>query len=100
MMKKGAGHSHVSAWCMVAMVVVLAVEMHETVAVTCNPLELSPCLGSITGSQKPSPQCCTKLKEQVPCFCGYLNDPELKPYVDSPNSKKVAGICHVYAPKC
>ncbi|GFP85331.1 non-specific lipid-transfer protein 2 [Phtheirospermum japonicum] len=63
-------------------------------------MELSPCLEAITGSQQPSAQCCAKLKEQVPCFCGYLNNPTLRPYIDSPNAKKVAGFVGVGAPKC
>ncbi|KAI3462562.1 hypothetical protein Pfo_019225 [Paulownia fortunei] len=98
-MKKGAAGS-VAAWFLVAMVVVLVAEVHETEAVNCSPLELSPCLGAITGSQNPSPQCCSKLKEQVPCFCGYINNPTLRPYIESPNAKKVASICGVATPKC
>ncbi|PIN16469.1 hypothetical protein CDL12_00270 [Handroanthus impetiginosus] len=98
-MKKGSGCG-VAAWCLAAMVVVLVAEVHETVAVNCNVVELTPCLGAIRGSEDPSPDCCSKLKEQVPCFCGYINNPILRPYVDSPNAKKVAAICDVPTPKC
>ncbi|XP_011097163.1 non-specific lipid-transfer protein 2 [Sesamum indicum] len=96
-MKKGAA----AVWWVVAIVVVLAVaEVHETGAAPCNPVELSPCLAAISGSQPPSAECCSKLKEQVPCFCDYVKNPVFKPYVDSPNAKKVAATCGVAFPTC
>ncbi|KAL0461993.1 UNVERIFIED_CONTAM: Non-specific lipid-transfer protein 2 [Sesamum latifolium] len=97
-MKKGAA----AVWWVVAIVVVLAVaEVHEAAAAApCNPVELSPCLGAISGSQPPSEECCSKLKEQEPCFCDYIKNPIFKPYIDSPNAKKVAATCGVAFPKC
>ncbi|KAG8373753.1 hypothetical protein BUALT_Bualt11G0057800 [Buddleja alternifolia] len=98
-MKKG-GAASVAAWFLVAMVVVLVAEVHETAAANCVPTELSPCLAAITGGSPPSPQCCSKLREQQPCFCGYSKNPALKPYVESPNAKKVAATCGVAFPRC
>ncbi|KAG8373752.1 hypothetical protein BUALT_Bualt11G0057700 [Buddleja alternifolia] len=98
-MKKG-GAASVAAWLLVAMVVVLVAEVHETAAANCVPTELSPCLAAITGGSPPLPQCCSKLREQQPCFCGYHKNPALKPYVESPNAKKVAATCGVAVPKC
>ncbi|KAG8373754.1 hypothetical protein BUALT_Bualt11G0058000 [Buddleja alternifolia] len=99
-MQKGGAASSVAAWFLVAMVVVLVVEVHETTAVTCNPVALSPCMSAMTGSSQPSAECCSKLREQQPCFCGYMKNPMLKPYVDSPNAKKVAATCGIAAPRC
>ncbi|GFP85330.1 probable non-specific lipid-transfer protein akcs9 [Phtheirospermum japonicum] len=99
MTNKGSSVS-VAAWCLVAVVVLLVAEVQETGAVTCNPTELSPCLGAITGSGVPSAECCNKLREQVPCFCGYIRNPALKPYIDSPNAKRVAAACGVSIPSC
>ncbi|KAL5809942.1 hypothetical protein ACOSQ4_026510 [Xanthoceras sorbifolium] len=59
-------------------------------AVTCNPMELSPCMAAIT----------YKVREQRPCFCGYLKDPNLKQFVNSPNARKVASTCGVPYPQC
>lgn len=87
--------------CMVAMaVVVLFGELHVSEAVTCSPLQLSPCLGAITSGQPPSAACCKKLQEQKPCLCGYIKDPTLGKYVNSPNAKKVASSCGVAVPNC
>lgn len=93
------GSTGVAFWCLVVAVVVLA-EAHETTAVTCNAMELSPCMSAITGSGAPSPACCAKLKEQQPCFCQYMKNPMLRPYVDSPNAKKIAATCGVATPTC
>ncbi|KAL3844899.1 hypothetical protein ACJIZ3_002302 [Penstemon smallii] len=86
-MKNSASVS-IGAWFLVALVVVLVAEVQDAAAVNCTPMELSPCIAAITGGGTPSQECCGKLKEQEPCFCDYLKDPTLKPYVDSPNSKK------------
>lgn len=69
-------------------------------SVTCNPVELSPCLNSFTSSAPPSPQCCTKLNEQKPCLCGYVKNPVFALYINSPNAKVVMSACHVPFPKC
>ncbi|XVE72122.1 hypothetical protein DITRI_Ditri11bG0013100 [Diplodiscus trichospermus] len=89
------------ALCVVAVVVVLlSGETRTAEAVTCNPSELSPCLAAITSSTPPSTTCCSRLKQQQPCFCGYLKNPALKQFVGNPNAKRVASICGVAYPKC
>lgn len=67
-------------------------------SVTCKVTELMPCLPALTGQPKPTPACCTKLKEQKPCLCGYLKDPALKKFWSNPNAKKVADACKVPIP--
>ncbi|XP_057968783.1 non-specific lipid-transfer protein 2-like [Malania oleifera] len=81
-------------------VLMLMGEAQVTRAASCNPVQLSPCLGAITSSAKPSGLCCARLKEQQPCLCGYLKNPSLKQYVNSPNAKRVAATCHVPSPSC
>ncbi|KAH6797055.1 Bifunctional inhibitor/lipid-transfer protein/seed storage 2S albumin superfamily protein [Perilla frutescens var. hirtella] len=93
MMKKS-----VAALWVVVMLVVMAAEVHE--AADCNPTALMPCLGAISGGQEPSNNCCSKLKEQQPCFCQYIKNPAFKPYIDSPNARKVAAACNVTIPTC
>ncbi|GMN28186.1 hypothetical protein TIFTF001_001955 [Ficus carica] len=84
----------------VAVAAVLISEAPVAEAVTCSPLELSSCLSAITGGTKPSNTCCSKLREQKPCLCGYLKNPNLRQYVNSPNARKVASTCGVAYPKC
>ncbi|KAK2415285.1 hypothetical protein P8452_60520 [Trifolium repens] len=87
--------------CAMLLVVVLMVEVATIAeAVNCNPLELSPCLGAITSNSPPSPECCNKLKEQIPCLCGYIKNPALSPYVNSPGARRVASSCGVAIPIC
>ncbi|KAM1189656.1 hypothetical protein ACFX2J_025305 [Malus domestica] len=85
---------------MVAVVVALYDEVRTTEAVTCSPLELSPCLEAIRSGTPPSATCCEKLKEQQPCLCEYIKNPALKPYINNPNAKKVASACGVPFPQC
>ncbi|XP_011021288.1 PREDICTED: non-specific lipid-transfer protein 2 [Populus euphratica] len=87
---------------MIVMVVttMLLAEAQVSQAETCNPEQLSPCLGAITSSTPPSTTCCSKLKEQKPCLCGYLKDPSLKQYVSSPGARKVVSACGVPYPSC
>ncbi|BAT93804.1 hypothetical protein VIGAN_08034100 [Vigna angularis var. angularis] len=74
-------------------------ELYVT-AVTCNALQLSACASAITSSNPPSSVCCSKLKEQRPCLCQYLKDPNLKKLVNSPNARKVANACGSPFPTC
>ncbi|KAG4907530.1 hypothetical protein JHK82_056188 [Glycine max] len=69
-------------------------------AVTCNALQLSACASAITSSTPPSALCCSKLKEQRPCLCQYLKDPNLKKLVNSPNARMVANACGSPFPTC
>lgn len=86
---------------MVLLVAVAALsQLHVAEAVTCNPTELSPCLPAIQSSAQPSKVCCDKLREQKPCLCGYLRNPNLKQYVNSPNAKKVISTCRIPYPQC
>ncbi|KAL9269176.1 Non-specific lipid-transfer protein 2-like protein [Drosera capensis] len=63
--------------------------------VKCDPMQLSACATVILQSLPPSPECCTKLKEQRPCLCGYMKGPSLKPYIYSPGARKVTNSCGV-----
>ncbi|XP_027079037.1 non-specific lipid-transfer protein 2-like [Coffea arabica] len=82
------------------LVVVIVGEVEVSRAVTCTPTELSPCVAAIIGQQPPSAACCSKLREQRPCLCGYLRDPNLRQYVNSPNARRVASSCGVPTPRC
>ncbi|KAL3637782.1 hypothetical protein CASFOL_018230 [Castilleja foliolosa] len=95
-MKSIGAISVIAAWCLV---VLLVVEIHQTVAVDCNVADLSVCSGVITGAP-PSPECCGKLKEKLPCYCGYLKDPTLGPYIGSPIFKQVVKTCDIKVPTC
>ncbi|KAF4386648.1 hypothetical protein F8388_006603 [Cannabis sativa] len=91
------------AWVMVvvaAAVVLVVSEAPVAEAVTCSVMEMSSCLPAITSGANPSTQCCSKLNEQKPCFCGYLKDPSLGQYVNSANAKRVASQCGVSYPNC
>ncbi|KAG6407388.1 hypothetical protein SASPL_130377 [Salvia splendens] len=94
-MKKG-----IATAALFVMVVMAAAVVQDAAAVECNPMKLFPCLGAISSGRDPSAECCTKLKEQQPCFCEYIRNPQLKPYVDSPNAKKVAAVCGIKPPTC
>ncbi|KAL2329522.1 hypothetical protein Fmac_017103 [Flemingia macrophylla] len=82
---------------MVMLVALLLVEVGPMAeAVTCNASELTSCLPAITAGSKPSDDCCSKLKGQKACLCGYLKNPSLKQYLNNPNAKKVASACEYH----
>ena len=95
---KKASYVVLCAVAVVAMILFEAPLMAK--AVTCSPLQLSSCIAAITSSAPPSSTCCTKLREQRPCLCGYLKDPNLRQYVNSPGARKVASTCGVPFPSC
>ncbi|KAJ9140788.1 hypothetical protein P3X46_031392 [Hevea brasiliensis] len=86
--------------CLVVVVVLSGEILDVSQAVTCNPLALSPCASAMTSSSPPSAICCSKLKEQRPCLCQYLKNPNLQKLVNSPNAKKVATTCGSPFPNC
>ncbi|KAL4311714.1 hypothetical protein GQ457_01G037060 [Hibiscus cannabinus] len=98
----GMGRVSFVALCVVALAVVVTFsgEIQTAEAVTCDPSQLSPCAAAFTSGASPSATCCSKLREQKPCFCGYIKNPSLGQYVNSPNAKKVAASCSVQFPKC
>uniref|UniRef100_A0A803M496 Bifunctional inhibitor/plant lipid transfer protein/seed storage helical domain-containing protein n=1 Tax=Chenopodium quinoa TaxID=63459 RepID=A0A803M496_CHEQI len=86
--------NNVALLVVVAVAVLLAVTP-ATEAVTCSPVELTPCAPVIMYNQAPSSACCAKLQEQKPCLCGYAKNPSLKSYIDSPGAKRMASTCKV-----
>ncbi|KAI3747785.1 hypothetical protein L6452_10438 [Arctium lappa] len=84
---------------MVAAMMVL-ITIPGTAAVNCNYMELVPCADAISSSQAPSAACCSKVKEQRPCFCGYLRDPNLRQFVSPATAQRVASQCGVSIPQC
>ncbi|KAL3527017.1 hypothetical protein ACH5RR_011673 [Cinchona calisaya] len=92
-------HIHIALY-LVILAVMLGGEVQVSRAVTCSVTELSPCLPAITGPTPPSAECCSKLKEQSPCLCGYIKDPNFAQYVNSPKAQAVAKTCGVPFPKC
>ncbi|PHT56658.1 Non-specific lipid-transfer protein 2 [Capsicum baccatum] len=75
-------------------------QMGASEAATCNASQLSPCLGALRSGSAPSQDCCARLKGQQSCLCGYMKDPNMKQYVNSPNARKVVGQCGVTLPNC
>ncbi|WCJ25327.1 Bifunctional inhibitor/lipid-transfer protein/seed storage 2S albumin superfamily protein [Euphorbia peplus] len=74
------------------MMLVIFSEMHMSDA-ACDVSQLSSCASAITSNVPPSGTCCSKLKAQQPCLCGYMKNPKLKPYISSPGAQKVAKTC-------
>ncbi|KAI4350955.1 hypothetical protein L6164_005357 [Bauhinia variegata] len=82
------------------LLMLLVAQVQVSMAVTCAPVQLSPCVSAMTSAAPPTKLCCSKIKEQRPCLCQYLKNPMLKKYVDSPNARKVARTCGTPFPSC
>ncbi|PWA36240.1 lipid transfer protein [Artemisia annua] len=74
--------------CALAILVMVLATPKVAFSATCSVNSLKPCLPAFTSSSPPTASCCTTLKQQQPCFCGYIKNPSLKQYVNSPNAKK------------
>ncbi|KAI3699460.1 hypothetical protein L2E82_43795 [Cichorium intybus] len=83
-----------------AFMVALVGQIPAMQAANCNYMELVVCAGAITSPQPPSADCCNKVKQQKPCFCGYLRNPSLRQYVTPENARRVARQCGVAIPNC
>ncbi|XP_010528992.1 PREDICTED: non-specific lipid-transfer protein 2-like [Tarenaya hassleriana] len=84
----------------VTLATLLLIQTAPLTEAACVVTELTPCLTAITTGGKPSAACCSKLKEQQPCLCGYAKNPAFSQYVNSPNARKVLSACGVPIPKC
>ncbi|CAN4083177.1 unnamed protein product [Withania somnifera] len=90
-----------SSFVAVMLVVALVCDQQGTSeAASCDATQLSPCLGALQSGSTPSQACCSRLKSQQPCLCGYAKNPSFKQYFNSPNARKVAGQCGVSIPNC
>ncbi|KAI3900042.1 hypothetical protein MKW98_000942 [Papaver atlanticum] len=98
MMKKNT--SYLVTFAAVALFAMMMMSNMSVSKAACVATELQPCLDAITKSAPPSTLCCTKLKQQQPCLCQYVKNPNLGKYVNSPNAKKMAQTCGVPIPKC
>nr|WOE53365.1 non-specific lipid-transfer protein type 2 [Citrullus colocynthis] len=81
-------------------ILMMFIMVEISMAVKCSPLQLSSCVSAITSAVPPSKLCCSKIKEQKPCLCNYMQNPTLKKFVASPNARKVANTCGTPFPKC
>lgn len=82
------------------MLVLIIGQVPVSMSVTCKPTELASCATAILAAMPPTPMCCAKLKEQKPCLCKYLKDPNLLKYINSGNAKKVSRACNTPFPSC
>ncbi|KAL6007577.1 hypothetical protein ACLOJK_033075 [Asimina triloba] len=83
-----------------ASLLMMTINVQVSQAATCNPMALSPCATAILAASPPTSLCCTKLREQRPCLCSYLKNPNLKKYITSANAQKVALTCKAPFPNC
>lgn len=67
---------------------------------TCDPAQLGTSCGPafFSSTTQPTTRCCNKLREQQPCYCAYLRNPQLKPLVDSAAARRIAKACKIQFP--
>ncbi|OIT19842.1 non-specific lipid-transfer protein 2 [Nicotiana attenuata] len=97
-MKKG--NSFAAIILVLTLVLIIGELLVTEAKVKCDIKELSPCDPAFTSSQPPTSKCCDKLYEQRPCLCEYARDPNLRPYVKSPNAKNAAKRCRILTTLC
>ncbi|OEL33786.1 hypothetical protein BAE44_0005195 [Dichanthelium oligosanthes] len=66
----------------------------------CDPLALRPCAPAVIYGARPSGECCAKLREQKPCLCRYIKNPDLGRYINSPEGRRIAAVCRVRRLRC
>ncbi|KAG7620241.1 Bifunctional inhibitor/plant lipid transfer protein/seed storage helical domain superfamily [Arabidopsis suecica] len=65
---------------------------------TCVMADLQICKSAVTTGNPNSKECCEKLKEQQSCFCEYLKDPLVVPYITY--AKIILAACGIPFPSC
>ncbi|KAI3519312.1 hypothetical protein L1887_08341 [Cichorium endivia] len=60
---------------------------------SCSDMELMPCGVAISSSQAPTSDCCTKVTQQSPCFCGYIRDPSYRQFISLATTERVVRQC-------
>lgn len=89
----------VLAFALVTMGGVGAVEA-AAAAAACNPSLLTPCAGpALFGGPVPA-ACCTQLRAQQGCLCGYARSPNYGGYIRSPNAARLFAVCRFPMPRC
>ncbi|KAF8676257.1 hypothetical protein HU200_047129 [Digitaria exilis] len=66
----------------------------------CDPLALRPCAPVVIYGARPSGECCSKLREQMPCLCRYRKNPDLGRYINSREGRRIASRCRVRRLRC
>ncbi|KVI12021.1 Bifunctional inhibitor/plant lipid transfer protein/seed storage helical domain-containing protein [Cynara cardunculus var. scolymus] len=85
----------VASGILLAVVLLFAVEMQVAKTATCDlKLILGACNESLTEGAVPSEECCSILKDQQPCICGY------KENFGWFGTAKAFGFCHLPIPPC
>ncbi|KAG6494746.1 hypothetical protein ZIOFF_042507 [Zingiber officinale] len=84
--------------CSVTVLLLLVGTPTAVESATCNVSQLSPCADAFSSRSKPSSQCCAVVRSQSSCFCQYLRDPNLAPYIS--RGRQVVASCGVSIPSC
>ncbi|MQM22254.1 hypothetical protein Taro_055304 [Colocasia esculenta] len=87
------------AICLALVLLLVASQLPAAESATCNLNQLLPCSRAYFSSVPPSAACCAKVREQQPCFCQYLRNPNLRNYVNSPNTRRIEAACRVSYPR-
>ncbi|CAH8289862.1 unnamed protein product [Eruca vesicaria subsp. sativa] len=66
----------------------------------CLTIDITGCFPGIFIGGPISPQCCQTLKVQQPCFCDFIKNPALKPYITSPQGRLALLSCRIPFPTC
>ena len=66
----------------------------------CTTIDITGCVPAIIFGAQLSPECCQNLKVQQPCYCGFINNAGLKPYITSPQGHAALASCGIPFPVC
>ncbi|KAL3521349.1 hypothetical protein ACH5RR_019498 [Cinchona calisaya] len=87
-------------YCLVILSLGCLGRIQETETVICYARALTPCLPAIENGSPPTELCCQKAREQEPCFCTFMKDPQFRKYFEGPNARKTVEACGLKWPNC
>ncbi|CAN7045041.1 unnamed protein product [Brassica rapa subsp. trilocularis] len=64
----------------------------------CTTIDITGCVPAIIFGAQLSPDCCQNLKVQQPCYCGFINNAGLRPYITSPQGHAALASCGIPFP--
>ncbi|CAN7045037.1 hypothetical protein BRARA_B03359 [Brassica rapa] len=66
----------------------------------CTTIDITGCVPAILYGAPLSPECCRNLNVQQPCYCDFIKNAGLKPYITSPQGHAALASCGIPYPTC
>ncbi|KAF2563557.1 hypothetical protein F2Q70_00018449 [Brassica cretica] len=75
-------------------------QLIQSIKTPCTTIDITGCFPAILYGAPLSPECCRNLNVQQPCYCDFIKNAGLKPYITSPQGHAALASCGIPYPTC